>query len=283
MLTRRAFSAGALAALTQAKSIFGGVPLGAQTYSFREMTLDQTLAAMKSIGFTQCELFWGTTAPQNLKRDQIRQWRLSVPLSHFHDIRRKFDDAGIQIFAYDPNFRDDYTDEEIQREFEFTKALGTGIITTSTTLTCARRLAPVAEKYGVKVALHGHDETDRPNEFSSPETFAKGLALSPNFFINLDIGHFSAAGFDPVAYIRQHHAKILCLHIKDRKKNHGPATPFGQGDTPIKDVLLLLKRERYPIPADIEYEYNDDMPQAHFDTVTEVRKCFDYCKRILES
>ncbi len=126
-----------------------------------------------------------------------------------------------------------------------TKALGTDIITTSTTLTCARRLVGPAEKYRVKVAMHGHDDTSHPNQFASPESFARGLAMSPLFYINLDIGHFSSAGFDPVGYIEQQHSKILALHIKDRKKNHGPAVVFGTGDTPIKQVLLLLKRKRY--------------------------------------
>jgi hypothetical protein len=55
--------------------------------------------------------------------------------------------------------------------------------------------------------------------------------------------------------------------------------PFGQGDTAIKPVLLLLKEKKYPIPANIEYEYNDEQPGL--DTITEVRKCFDYCKAIL--
>jgi sugar phosphate isomerase/epimerase len=245
------------------------------------MPLERALAAMVEIGFDQSELYWAHTAPSGLSREALRQWRLSVPLSHFHTIRDKFNKAGVAIFAYDPNIRDDYTDAELAREFEFTKALGVDAITTSTTLTCAKRIAPLADKYHVKVGLHGHDETDKPNEFSSPQSFATGLAMSANFYINLDIGHFSAAGFDTVSYIREHHRKILCLHIKDRKKNHGPAVPFGQGDTPIRDVLLLLKHQQYPIPADIEYEYNDDMPDAKLDTVAEVKKCFAYCKSIL--
>lgn len=111
-----------------------------------------------------------------------------------------------------------------------TKALGTDIITTSTTLTCAKRLVPSAEKYKIRVAMHGHDETDKPNEFSTPASFAQALAMSGQFYINLDIGHFRAAGFDPVSYIGEQHSKILTLHIKDRKKNHGPNMPFGQGE-----------------------------------------------------
>ena len=51
--------------------------------------------------------------------------------------------------------------------------------------------------------------------------------------------------------------------------------PLGQGDTPIKEVLLTLKEHRWPIPANIEYEYKGA------DTVAEVKKCYEYCKAAL--
>jgi len=103
----------------------------------------------------------------------------------------------------------------------------------------------------------------------------EAMKLSQYIAVNLDIGHYWAAGYDPVPFIEQHHARIVTLHIKDRKKNQGKNMPFGEGDTPIKEVLQLLKRKRYPIPANIEYEY------AGGDTVAEVRKCYDYCRRAL--
>jgi sugar phosphate isomerase/epimerase len=263
----------------QIDSKFGGVQLGVQSYSFRDLPLDAAINAMVQIGIGECELYMGHVEPQNLKGAGLRDWRISTPLTYFQGIRKRFDKAGIQIAAYSLNFRDSFSDAEIDRGFQMTRALGTDIITTSTTLTCAKRLIPLAEKYKIRVAMHGHDQTSKPNEFSTPATFAQGLKMSPWFYINLDIGHFTAAGFDPVSYIEEHHSKILTLHIKDRKKNHGPNMPFGQGDTAIKPVLLLLKEKKYPIPANIEYEYNDEQPGL--DTITEVRKCFDYCKAIL--
>jgi sugar phosphate isomerase/epimerase len=188
-------------------------------------------------------------------REDLRQWRLNTPADHFHAVRDKFHAAGIQIFAYTVNFRDDFTDDEIDKCFEQAKALGAGVIATSTQLSFAKRLAPFADKHQHIVALHGHSNVKDPNEFSSPATFEAGLALSDLFRINLDIGHFTAANFDPVAYIEKQHSKITHLHMKDRKRNDGPNEPFGEGDTPIKQVLLLLKSKRYPIPAFVEYEY----------------------------
>lgn len=98
--------------------------------------------------------------------------------------------------------------------------------------------------------------------------------------MNLDIGHFFAAGFDPISYLEEHHARITNLHLKDRKKTEngveGANMPWGEGDTPIKQALMVLKQKKYPIPAYIEYEY-----RGSADPVTEVKKCFQYCKEVL--
>jgi len=214
----------------------------------------------------------GSNSPEAKKaREELRQWRLNTPADHFHMVRKRFDDAGINIFAYTLNFRDDFTDEELEKCFEQTKALGARVIASSTQLTVAQRVAPFAEKHRQVVALHGHSKVGDPNEFSSPGTFEKALKMSDWFRINLDIGHFTAAGFDPVAYIEQQHDKITHLHIKDRKRNDGPNEPFGQGDTPIKQVLSLLAQKQYTIPAFIEYEY-----KGTGTPVEEVKKCLAY-------
>ena len=99
---------------------------------------------------------------------------------------------------------------------------------------------------------------------------------SPQIAVNLDIGHFTAANFDAVSFLRQHHQRIVTLHIKDRKRNDGPNMPLGEGDTPIGTVLRMLRDQKWPIPANIEYEYKGG------DTIEEVRRCLDYCRRALD-
>ena len=140
------------------------------------------------------------------------------------------------------------------------KAMGVKYITASSTVPMGETLCPYCEKNGIEVAFHGHSRmTD--GEFASPESFDKAMAGRSKWIkINLDIGHFTASNYDAVDFIKKHHAKITNLHIKDRKKNHGPGVfPWGTGDTPMKEVLQLLKKEKYPIPANIELE---GMPQG---------------------
>lgn len=204
-------------------------------------------------------------------REELRQWRLTTPVDHFEKVRQQFQDAGIEIYAYTLNFSKDFTDDELEKCFQQAKALKAKTIASSTQVSLLPRLKPLAEKHKIYVAVHGHSDTQHPDEFSSPETFQKALDASNWFRVNLDIGHFSAAGFDPVAYIDAHHDRITHLHIKDRKKNNGPNEPLGEGDTPIIPVLQLLQRKQYPIPALVEYEY-----QGPGNPIEEVNKCYRY-------
>ena len=95
--------------------------------------------------------------------------------------------------------------------------------------------------------------------------------------VNLDIGHFTAANFDAVAFLRQHHDRIVSLHIKDRKRNDGPNVPLGEGDTPIVQVLQLVRDQKWTMPVNIEYEYKGG------DTVEEVKRCLAYCRKALDA
>ena len=290
---------------SKTNSSFNGVRIGVQSYSFRSLPLDDAIKAMAGIGIGECELFSGHVEPRigpppgarppqsptgagsgemtpemreamreaaRKRQEETRKWRLSVPLDHFKDVRKKFDAAGIKLQAYNLSFNDNFTDDEIDRGFQMAEALGVTLVTASSTLSAAKRVAPFAEKYKITVAMHGHSNLTDPNQFAKPESFAAALAMSKYFAINLDIGHFFAAGFDPVSYIEANHARITNLHIKDRKMDNGPNTPWGQGDTPIKQVLQLLKQKKYDIPANIEYEYQGE------DAVVEVGKCFQYIK-----
>jgi sugar phosphate isomerase/epimerase len=302
-------------AVGRTNSVVEGVRLGVQTYSFRDMLgtpgdmADKMIAAMQELGLSECEMFEPCLQPPALSADApwrivagkpteasllghmptkapgaadlahleaVRQWRLGEGLDHVSAAAAKFKKAGIRIFAFNYLLKDTCTDAEIERGLQMTKAAGTRIMTASTTLTMAKRSIPFFEKHDVLLGLHGHSNLEDPNQFATPASFEQGLAMSKLYRINLDIGHFAAAGFDSVAFIRAHHDRITNLHLKDRKKKDGANMPFGQGDTPIHPVLQLMKEEAYPFPADIEYEY------AGVGTSTqELGRCLEYVRAAL--
>ena len=289
MYTRREFGTMALAGLAVPRfldaatsALVNGVRLGVQTYSFRDMPrtpgsdmVDPLIKAMLECELVECEL-WAPPPEAVKAREDLRKWRLETPLDHFREIGTRFKKNGITIYAYNYSPNASYTDAEIDRGFEMTKALGAEVITASTTLDVAKRIAPLAEKHKTIVAMHGHSNVTDPNEFATPDSFAAAMKMSKYFKVNLDIGHFTSADFDPVSYIREHHADITNLHLKDRKKHQGDNTPWGQGETPIREVLQLLKREKWPIRAYIEYEY-----KGQGTPVEEVKKCLAYAKQAL--
>lgn len=262
-------------------SVVRGVQIGAQSYSFRDMDLDHCVEAFKTVGLGECELFDGHVAPPNLEGQEERKWWISAPASHYHEIRTKFDNAGVRVYALTYAFRKGFTDQDIEAGFKAAQALGVKYITSSSNVSMAPRVDQYAQKYKIMVGFHGHDDTRDPDEFSTPETFARAMKGASQYIgVNLDIGHFVAANCDPVAYIKEHHQKIVTLHIKDRKRNHGDNLPLGQGDTPIKPVLCLLRDNKWKIPANIEYEYGEG---KNLDTIAEVKQCYAYCREALES
>jgi len=262
--------------LAQPAGTYKGVMLGVQSYSFRDRELDDAIAGMRQVGLTSCELWQGHLEPKRVERDVMRKWRETTPLSEFQAIRAKFEKAGIRVYAYNISFKDDFSDAEIERGFEFAKALGTDIITASANTNVVKRVVPVAVRRRMIVAMHNHSRID-PNEFATPDDFTRAMNLSPQIAVNLDIGHFTAANFDAAAFLREHHRRIVTLHIKDRKRNDGPNMPLGEGDSPIGPVLRLLRDQKWAIPANIEYEYKGG------DTVEEVRRCLEFCRRALDA
>jgi sugar phosphate isomerase/epimerase len=269
-------------------SRFRGVLIGAQSYSFRDRPLDKAIEAYAAVPLGEAELWQGHVEPrpdfarlQQMSaaekaesREKLRKWRLTTPVSTFREIGEKLRNAGVDVYAYNYSFQDDYTDEEIDRGFEMARALGAKVITASANQKTVPRIAAGAARHKMRVGMHNHSRID-PNEFATAEDLEKAMATSEWICTNLDIGHFTAANQDAVAFLQKHHDRIVTLHVKDRKKNQGENMPFGEGDTPIKEVLGLLKQNRWPIPANIEYEYKGG------DTVEEVRRCLDYCRKAL--
>jgi sugar phosphate isomerase/epimerase len=186
---------------------------------------------------------------------------------------------GLNLFSYVYTIDDDMTDPEIDAAFRQMQALKVGLFCTNQTrVTMAPRMAPFAEKYKIKPAWHPHDNIDSPVEVATVASLEKLLAMSKNFAVNLDIGHFTAGNNDAVAFLKKHHDRITHLHVKDRKRNHGPNVQLGEGDTPIKECLALIRDNKWPIYVILEREY-----RGPGTPVEEAKWQMDYMKRALDA
>lgn len=307
--SRREFGALALAGLggagcsRRSGSRIEGVQIGAISYSFRalsNLTLDTLIASMADIGLTEIELMSthaeagagagladpsahepGGTAPTAAPGlgggdHAISRWRRSVSMDAFGAVRRRFTDAGIDLRLLCFNMNEQMTDEEFDYVFRIARAMEVRGITTSAKLSVAGRIAAFANRHQMPVAFHNQGTVGGPDDIATPQSYFECLALSPFHRVNLDIGNFTAAGFDATAFLTEHHDRVLNLHLKDRRgpAGKGQNVPWGQGDTPIRPVLQLLKARHWDIPANIEFEYEGD-------TITEMKNCLRFCREAL--
>lgn len=283
----------------------GGVQLGCTTYSYRSMPhkVDEVIQYLLLAGISQIEL--RSVAEEDLGipqmpmrprgqmteqeraemskaqselKDKQKQWRLSLPMSKYEDMRKKFNSAGIKvnIAKFAPSA---WSDEEIDYAYRAAKTLGAIGITDEYSEMAINRLGKFAEKHQSLAMYHTHGQPAEPG-FSFDPIFA----ASPANYLNLDAGHyFGATGLHPNEIIIKYHDRIRSIHIKDKTSPKstpaGANMPFGKGETPIEDILLLLKKEKWPINVDVELEYQ--IPEGS-DAAKEVAKCIDYMRNILD-
>jgi sugar phosphate isomerase/epimerase len=203
--------------------------------------------------------------------EDLRKWRLGVSMDKVKGVRKKFEDAGvlIEIVKVDGIFG--MTDEVLDYQFQLARNLGARAISTEIAHDGPKRVGQFADKHKMMVGYHGHTETG-PKEWEEAFSHAKYNGA------NLDIGHFLAGNkTSPVPFLKQHHDRISHVHVKDKTMSN-VNVPFGQGDTPIKEVLQLIRDNKWNIQATIEFEY--PVPQGS-DRMAELKKCVDYCRNAL--
>ncbi len=305
--------------LKKPNSLINGVQVGVITYSFREMSdqsAEATLEYILSCGISAIELMGDPAEtfagrPKNNAdkkrfyqliykkekseieqkeqkelREQIKdnrangdKWRKKADLSKFEELGKLYKKAGVSIYAYKPNFilGPKNTNDEINFAMKAGKALGASHVTVELPKgDHSLRLGKLAEKNNIYVGYHGHEQ-------QTPTWWDTALKQSPKNAINIDIGHYTAAGHkDTLDFLQRKHTHIKSIHVKDRKnpKNGKENVVWGNGDTPIKDALRLMRDKKYKFPATVEYEYKTP---SDSNILKEVKKCVDYCKNALES
>jgi hypothetical protein len=223
----------------------------------------------------------GPTPEQVAAADALRKWQQGLSMDIFKDLRKMYNDAGVTMYAV-KNLNVNGTDDDLDFEFTVGKTLGATHLTaelpahSDTSTATLKRVGDMALKHGMFAAYHSHLQ-------GSITAFDEAFAASKGNKANVDFGHYVAAGQvggTPMDFLNKFHDRIGSFHLKDRTLPDHCALnlEWGKGDTPIKDILLLVQKNKWPLPATIELEY--EIP-AGSDSVKEVRKCVAYCKAIL--
>jgi sugar phosphate isomerase/epimerase len=284
-------------------SVVDGVRFGVQSYIFSGLglppdgVLDIVIHSMVESGLGECDLFaplveparfWdriragGPGAPsspevlaaRNQAHEELAQWRKSVSLDYFRAIRRKFEDAGIDIYGLSgfPGA----TEEELRWTFDVADTVGARLVTLNIPFSAAKRVAPLADQREFLVGIQGHPDmhvTDL-DVIAKPEQFAAAVQLSKNYCMSFDIGDATGGGYDSLKFVETHHDHIHLLYLKDRRKDR-LSVPWGEGDTPIKEILRLVRDRKYPIRCFIDCDYKTTNRPA------DVKRSFEYAKAAL--
>jgi sugar phosphate isomerase/epimerase len=220
------------------------------------------------------------TPEQVAAAEEQRKWRQSLSMDIFKDLRRMYNDAGVSIYAV-KNIGGNMSDEELEFAFAVNEALGANHTTMElpegpAAAATLKRLGDWGLKKKIYVAYHSHTQ-------GSMTVFDEAFAASKGNKANVDLGHFVAGGNKggtPIDFMNKFHDRVASYHLKDRTLPEHCALnlPWGQGETPIKEILQLAARNKWDIPATVEQEYA--IP-AGSDAVKEVRKCVEYCRAAL--
>src|SRR3954462_6063939 len=259
-----------------------GVQIGLNVpYSFANPTMsgEDVLKNCVQLGVSGVELrtqpveaFLGI--PAKGTPEELAKSRKSAPMDRVKEFRKMYEDAGvlIEIVKVDGIFK--MSEGELDYVFNLAKTLGARAISTEISKQDAdhKRVGEFADKHKLMVGYHGHATT-------TPEHWEKAFALAKFNGANVDLGHFVAGNnVSPAAFIKQHHDRITHVHVKDRKMHNGPNTPFGEGETPITEVLRLIRDNKWNIQATIEFEYK--VP-ADSDRMKEIARAIQFCRDAL--
>jgi sugar phosphate isomerase/epimerase len=277
-------------------STFAGVTVGMNVpYNFgvRTMPAAEVIAKTTALGVSAVELrsqpielLMGAPMTvlepardaQKQAAEDLRAWRLKTGPGGGANAKQAFDAAGIRIDIVKFDNIYNFTDPEMDYAFALAKAAGARGISCELEVEGSKRVGRFADAHNMPVGYHGHTKT--------PESmFNEAFAAAAHNFANLDIGHYVAGNLgDPVDFIKRHHDRITHVHVKDRKAGSngkdGDNVQFGHGDTPIVQCLQVIRDNKWPITATIEFEY--PVPPGS-DRMAEMATCVQYCKAALLS
>jgi len=204
--------------------------------------------------------------------DDLRKWRLALPMSKAKDLRKTYEAKGVAIEIVKFDGLATLSDDELDYSCTLAKALGARAISGELSIPAFKRLGQAADRNKMFIGLHGHVAV-------TPAIWEQAFSDGKYLGANVDIGHFVAGNnTSPLPFIKQYHERVTHIHVKDRKMHDGPNVAFGQGDTPIKEILQTIRDNKWRIPAIIEFEI--PLPPGT-DRTPELLKCMDYCKQCL--
>jgi len=211
---------------------------------------------------------------------QAEAWkrRLDVPMDRYKALRALYNNAGVSIYGFKMSLNMNMTDEHYDYVFNAAEALGATHVTMElpTDPALLKRIGEFALKRKIYAAYHTHAQ----GNFTA---FDQAFSLSRGNASNVDVGHYyGATGESAQPFLEKYHARVMSYHLKDKTgpKSTPPNAnrPWGEAETPLRQILQAHRKGRWNSIATIELEYA--VPQGS-SRLAEITKCLQYCRQAL--
>ena len=185
--------------------------------------------------------------------------------------RKKYEDAGvlIEIVKYDGIYN--MADDEVDYCFNLARTLGARAISCEIDAKHTQRIGQFADKHKLMVGYHGHAAT-------TPAHWEAAFAQARYNGANLDLGHFVAGNnTSPVPFLKQHHARITHVHVKDRKTEGRAEHAVRRGGHAHHGGPAADSRQQVADPGDDRIRVSG----ARRDRIAwpSSQRCIEYCRK----
>ena len=223
-----------------------GLELGMASYTFREFSLDETLAMTQRLG---------------LKKIAFKSFHLPLESSE-SEIKaavKKVEARGLALYGCGVVYMK--TKEEVDRAFRYAQAGGMEVIIGVPNHELLEYTNKKVQEYNIKLAIHNHGPGDKL--YPTPQSaYEKIKDLDPRMGLCLDIGHTQRSGIDPSEAAEKVADRILDIHLKDvtAASAEGGPVEIGRGVIDIPRFLRTIIELDYRGIASFEYEKDPKDP-----------------------
>jgi len=220
--------------------------LGIASYTFREFSLEETIAMTARLGIKNLCLK-SMHLPLNLTSDEIKGRAAKVA------------EAGLNLYGGGVIYMTNA--DEVDHAFAYASHAGMDVIVGVPEHELLERCNQKVKETGIKLAIHNHGPGDQ--RYPSPESAYKLIKdMDPGMGLCIDIGHTARLGLDPIADTRKFMDRVLDVHIKDEDKAEasGNTCEIGRGIIDIPGFLKMLMEENYAHVLSFEYEKDGKDP-----------------------
>ncbi len=222
--------------------------LGIASYTFRSLSLDDTIAAVKKLGITKLAIK-----------------SMHMPLDASPEVIKataeKIRAAGLDLYGVGVIYMK--TEQEVSGAFEYAKNAGIKMIVGAPNHEFLPLVEQKVKEYDIKLAIHNHGPGD--DAYRSP-TNAYNLikTLDKRIGLCIDVGHVVRIKEDPSELAKKYKDRLFDCHLKDENRAEEDGTPveIGRGVIDIPKFLKTMVKIGYTGNLSLEYEKdgNDPIP-----------------------